>query len=144
MDNHEEWCKRVSKKYLKKRKIEYKQYRKEFLCSAFPMDLLGIGIFARAYKKHVAVFYDTKFWCTEINRDLSKVHIFLLYAGKMDFENTRRMHVWEYNNTRDIMQKFQTILDKEQEYQELTSTSGESTSEEFSEIEDTDAQPDPC
>ena len=142
ISEHEDWCRCISKKYLKKRNIQYKQYVKEFLHPAFPMDLLGIGIFARAYKKHVAVFYNTKFWCTEINRDLSKVSVFLVYTGRMDFENTHRMHVWEYNSTRDIILKYQKQLEKDREIIEPSETESEVSSDESSDVDnDTERRP---
>ena len=137
ISEHEDWCRRISEKFLQKRKIAYKQYFKEFLHPAFPMDLLGIGIFARAYKKHVAVFYNTKFWTTEINRDLSKVHVFLVYTGQMDFENTRRMHVWEYDNTRDIVLKYQKTLVKDRHLIDPSQTESEESSDEESVPEQT-------
>ena len=137
VDSHDTWCRKVSKKYLKKRNMSYKQFVKEFLHPAFPLDLFAIGIFARAYKKHVAVFYEHNYWCTEVNLDLNKCHVFLEYCGHLSFHSTRRMHSWEYNTSREIIQKYQKILDVEQaekEQYEYTSSSESSDEDSYSRV----------
>ena len=114
IEKHEDWCRKVSKKFLKKRDRTYAQFVREFLHPAFPLDLLAIGIFARAYKKHIAIFYNHKYWCTDINQDLNKCHVFLEYCGRLNFQSTRRMHSWEYNNCRDIILQYKKILATEE------------------------------
>ena len=91
----------------------YRRYVVEFLDPSFPFDIVGITIFARAYKCHVAIFVNHQFWTTEVNHDFRKIHIILAYCGGLDFQKTRMMHSWEYKAAKQTIDKYQrNVLNK--------------------------------
>ena len=55
---------------------------------------------ARAYKVHVAVFFNDSYWMTTAVTDLNKCKIFLLYRGSLVFEDSRWVTVAEYTERR--------------------------------------------
>ena len=70
----------------------------------FPLNTAGILIMSRAYKFHTAVFFNDKFWTT--SSDISALHkcsVFSVYRGGTVFQDTRRMHVEEYEERKAMI-----------------------------------------
>ena len=79
----------------------------------FPLDRAGILIMSRAYKLHTAVFFNEKFWITssEISA-LNKCTVFLIYRGGTVFQDTRRMHVEEYEARKGMIRNMGKYYEK--------------------------------
>ena len=73
----------------------------------FPMDEAGILIIARAYKIHVAVFFNDHYWITHVGNDLNKCKVFLVYRGNLVFVDSHRLMSKEYDERRPLMEKLQ-------------------------------------
>ena len=68
----------------------------EWLFEAYPLDELGITIWARCYRKHVCIFANSEFVTTHRNDDITKCGIHLVYRGDKVFEEARPMTSAEY------------------------------------------------
>ena len=72
-----------------------------------PLDEAGILIIARAYKIHVAVFFNDHYWISHFGNDLNKCKVFLVYHGNLVFLDSRRLMSKEYDERRQLMEKLQ-------------------------------------
>ena len=82
--------------YLQVKKKSWQQFKEEWLHDAFALNMVGIFIWARAYHKHVTVFFGYNYWTSHIDHDLNKVNIFLLYRGNNRFDETCMIGGMEY------------------------------------------------
>ena len=96
LENHESWCEQVAYNYLQVKNKSWQQFKDEWLHDAFALNMVGIFIWARAYHKHVAVFFGYNYWSSHIDHDLNKVNIFLLYRGNNRFDETCMIGGMEY------------------------------------------------
>ena len=96
LEKHEEWCETVAYNYLQVKWKTWKQFKVEWLHESFTLNMVGIFIWARAYHRHVAVFFGYNYWTSHINHDLNKVYIFLLYRGNNRFDKTHMIGGIEY------------------------------------------------
>ena len=90
------WIEKISRFFLKYKNRKYKHYIQEWLFEAYPLDELGITIWARCYRKHVCIFVNSEFYTTHQNDDITKCGIHLVYRGDKVFEQTRLMTAVEY------------------------------------------------
>ena len=97
LEKHEEWCETVAYNYLQVKQKTWKQFKAEWLHESFTLNMVGIFIWARAYHRHVAVFFGYNYWTSHIDHDLNKVHIFLLYRGNNRFDETCMIGGMEYH-----------------------------------------------
>ena len=96
IETHGAWMEKISRFFLKYKKRKYKHYIQEWLFEAYPLDELGITIWARCYRKHVCIFVNSEFFTTHWNDDITKCGIHLVYRGDKVFEQTRLMTSAEY------------------------------------------------
>ena len=101
----------VTEHFLAVRKRKFDDFIIEWLHGSFPLDEAGILITARAYKIHVAVFFNDSYWSTCADRDLNKCKVFLVYRGSLVFEDTRRMTTKEYQDHRPILRRLARYYD---------------------------------
>ena len=102
-----EWVEQVTKKFLKVRNRQLKEYLHYWLHGSFPLDEAGILILCRAYKVHTAVFFNDSYWTTEVDDDLHKCKVFLLYRGSLVFEDSRRMTTSEHRERTNVFKKLE-------------------------------------
>ena len=97
VDKHIDWVQQVTKPFLENICLSFQKFKDQWLHPMFPLNSAGILIMSRAYKLHTAVFFNDKFWTT--SSDISALHkcsVFLIYHGGTVFQDTRQMHVEEY------------------------------------------------
>ena len=119
VDRHLEWVKQVTEIFLQKKRMSFEQFRLQWLHGSFPLNTPGILILARAYKIHVAVFFNNNFWTTDSRRSLDRCTVFLLYRGSLVFENSRRMTSEEFTERKDYFRKLSRYYDKVHEENDL-------------------------
>ena len=107
VDNHLDWVKQVTQSFLSRKRMSFEQFRLQWLHSSFPLNSAGILILARAYKIHVAVFFNDHFWTTDSHTGLDRCSVFLLYRGNLVFENSRRLTTAEFDEKRCLMKKLE-------------------------------------
>ena len=104
-DKHKEWVKTVTASYLDTKKIKLQRFLGEWLHPQFPLSMPGILIIARAYKVHIAIFFNDSYWTTMSKTNFMKVSVFLLYRGGLNFEDSRLMTTQEYGSRKDYFAK---------------------------------------
>ena len=119
VDRHLEWVKQVTEIFLQKKRMSFEQFRLQWLHGSFPLNTPGILILARAYKIHVAVFFNNNFWMTDSHSGLDRCTVFLLYRGSLVFENSRRMTSEEFTEWKDYFRKLSKYYDKVHEDNDL-------------------------
>ena len=107
VDNHLDWVKQVTQSFLSRKRMSFEQFRLQWLHTSFPLNSAGILILARAYKIHVAVFFNDHFWTTDSHTGLDRCSVFLLYRGNLVFENSRRLTTAEFDEKRCLMKKLE-------------------------------------
>ena len=111
VETHDRWCRDISASYLKHhRKIRFDEYAEDF--PFFTLDSLGITLWARCYRKHVAIVCNYRFWCTRSDGDFDKCDIVLVYKGKGVFEDTRVKPLEECKDLGAILTKVQVVMDE--------------------------------
>ena len=76
-------------------------------------------ILARAYKIHVAVFFNNNFWTTDSHPGLERCTVFLLYRGSLVFDDSRRMTSEEFTEQKGYFPKLSKYYDKVYEENDL-------------------------
>ena len=112
VDRHLEWVKQVTEIFLQKKRMLFEQFRLQWLHGSFPLSTPGIMILARAYKIHVAVFFNNNFWTTDSHRGLERCTVFLLYRGSLVFEDSCRMTSEEFAEQKAYFKKLSKYYDK--------------------------------
>ena len=74
---HRKWCQKEASYVLGKRGLCFKKWKKQFLWLAF--DAVAIMIWARCYRKHVAIVFNYKCWTTHKTDDSSKCDVILAF-----------------------------------------------------------------
>ena len=69
-------------------------------------------IWARCYRKHVAIVFNYKCWTTHKTDDSSKCDVFLAFQGENCFEPTRVMTTEEYTSHQDAIARVQAHMDE--------------------------------
>ena len=119
VDWHLEWVKQVTEIFLQKKRMSFEQFRLQWLHGSFPLNTPGIMILARAYKIHVAVFFNNNFWTTDSCRGLERCTVFLLYRGSLVFDDSRRMTSEEFTEHKAWFKKLLKYYDKVHEENDL-------------------------
>ena len=78
VDCHLKWIKQVTEVFLEKKRLSFGQFQLQWLHGSFPLNTAGILILARAYKVHVAVFFNNNFWTTGAHHGLERCTVFLM------------------------------------------------------------------
>ena len=112
---HREWLETVSASFLckGKRHETLDGYLKYLPVEAFPLDLLGILIYARMCHQHVAVFVGEHYWTTHVDDDFQKCRVFLAYRGDLVFDDSRMMTGPEYALVREDVMRFRRHLERD-------------------------------
>ena len=113
VDKHIDWVQQVTKPFLERICLSFQKFKDQWLHPMFPLNSAGILIMFRAYKLHTAVFFNDKFWTTssEISA-LNKCTVFLIYRGGTVFQDTRQMHVEEYEARKGIIRNMEKYYEK--------------------------------
>ena len=98
---------------LEKKNRSFEDFLAEWLHGSFPIDEAGILIIARAYKIHVAVFFNEAYWTTNTSENLQEVKVFLLYRGNLVFEDSRRMSSEEFTARKQQLKKLEKYYGSE-------------------------------
>ena len=105
VETHMDWVKKVTSNLLEKKNRTFENFLSEWLHGSFPLDEAGILIIARAYKIHVAVFFNDHYWITHAGNDINKCKVFLVYRSNLVFVDSRRLMSKEYDERRPLMEK---------------------------------------
>ena len=111
VEGHQDWCRKNASYVAKKKNWKYDKFIKQFMYLA--LDPVGISIWARCFRKHVAICVNSTFWTTNIDKDIDKCDIVLLYRGYNMFEDTRVMLHEEYAFYADAIARTQAIVDEQ-------------------------------
>ena len=109
---NKDWCEKLTS-FLCKR---FDKTHARFMCN-FPfaaLDVCGITIWARCYRRQVAIVFNTSFWCTSRDQDIHKCDIILVYRGSNSFEDTRVMTMEEFNTLTDNVGRIQALMDEKE------------------------------
>ena len=60
---------------------------------------------------HFAVFFNHKYWSTQCHNELDKCPVYLLYCGKLVFDNTRHTPAEECNGKEGSLQETEKLYD---------------------------------
>ena len=99
--------------------MSFEQFRLQWLHGSFPLNTPGIMILARAYKIHVAVFFNNNYWTTDSRKGLERCSVFLLYRGSLVFDNSKRMTAEEFTERKAYFKKLSKYYDKVHEDNDL-------------------------
>ena len=108
-ENHEWFGKLTS--FLCKR---FDKTHAKLMCN-FPvaaLDVYGITIWARCYRRQVGIIFNTGFWYTSHEQDIHKCDIILIYRGSNRFEDTRAMTLEEFNTMLENIGHIQAVMDE--------------------------------
>ena len=100
-----DWVQKVTSNLLEKKNRTFENFLSQWLHGSFPLDEAGILIIARAYKIHIAVFFNDHYWISHVGNDLNKYKVFLVYCGNLVFLDSRRLMSKEYDERRQLMEK---------------------------------------
>ena len=114
VEKHMDWVQDVTHSYFEKKNIKFERFLQQWLHPQFPLSVPGILIMSRAYKLHMAVFFNDHYWTTCAESDLNKVSVFLIYCGNLVFEHSRRMTNPEAKERRQYFQKLEKYYDDKQ------------------------------
>ena len=111
-EKHKTWVKSVTASYLDGKKIKLDRFLDQWLHPQFPLSMPGILIIARAYKIHIAIFFNDSYWTTMSKTNLMKVTVFLLYRGNLIFEDSQLMTTQEYGGRKQYFLKLQKYFEE--------------------------------
>ena len=94
VEDHPDTCKKLASYVAKKKNWKYEKFIKQFMYLA--LEPVGITIWAWCFRKHVAICVNSTFWTTNIDKDIDKCDVVLVYRGYNMFEDTRVMLHEEY------------------------------------------------
>ena len=109
--NHQDWCRKLASYVGKKKNWKYEKFIKQFMYLA--LEPVGITIWARCYRKHVALCVNSTFWTTNLDKDIDKCDIVLVYRGYNMFEDTRVMLHEEYSFYSEAIARTQALVDEQ-------------------------------
>ena len=112
VENNEQWCQDVAQFVLGRKGISWKRFKNTWLADAFPLDEIGIMFFARCFKRHVCILFNTHFWTTHKDNDPKQCSIFLAYRGNMVYEDTVPMTKEEYKRSAEAIGRIQAKFDE--------------------------------
>ena len=112
VEDHEEWCEEVSRFVLGRKNMSWKRFKKTWLADAYPLDEIGVTFFARCFKRHICILFNTHFWTTHKDNDPKQCSIFLAYQGNMVYEDTVPMTKDEYKASAEAIGRIQAKFDE--------------------------------
>ena len=107
VENNEQWCQDVAEFVLGRKGISWKWFKNTWLADTFPIDEIGIMFFARCFKCHVCILFNTHFWTTHKDNDPKQCSSFLAYRGNMVYEDTVPMSKEEYKRSAEAIGRIQ-------------------------------------
>ena len=111
VDKHKDWVQKVTAQLLERKNRKFEDFLIYWLHGSFPLDEAGILILARAYKIHVAVFFNNHYWTTNKSSNLNECTVFLIYRGDLVFMDSRHLLTKEFDEHRPLMQKLKKYYD---------------------------------
>ena len=112
VEDHEYWCMQVSSFVLGKKNLSWKHFKSTWLADAFPLDEIGIMFFARYFRRHICILFNTHFWTTHKDNDPRQCSIFPAYRGNMVYEDTVPMTQQEYKASVEAIGQIQAKFDE--------------------------------
>ena len=109
---NKEWLEKLTSFLCKWFDKTHKRFMKNIPFAA--LDVCGITIWARCYRRHVGIVFNTSFWCTSREQDLQKCDVILVYRGSNSFENTRVLTMDEFNTMSDKVGRIQALMDEKE------------------------------
>ena len=112
VNDREPWCKDIAEFYLDYKNRKWESYKQEWLHEAFPLDQVGITFFARCYRWHICVFFNTHLWTTHKDNDIKQCTIFLVYRGSKTYWDSREMTADEAKGCQSAIGRIQAMVDE--------------------------------
>ena len=112
VNDREPWCKDIAEFYLDYKNRKWENYKQEWLHEAFPLDQVGITFFARCYRRHICVFFNTHLWTTHKDNDIKQCTIFLVYRGSKTYWDSREMTADEAKGCQSAIGRIQAMVDE--------------------------------
>ena len=82
---HETFIKNIVSDLLKRQGLSVEEYCQNIVKPGWPLDKIGLVLFACSYKIHTCVFVEGKFWTTDREETIKSADIYLVYCGKLCF-----------------------------------------------------------
>ena len=112
VNDREPWCKDIAEFYLDYKNRKWENYKQEWLHEAFPLDQVGITFFARCYRRHICVFFNTHLWTTHKDNDIKQCTIFLVYRGSKTYWDSREMTADEAKGCQSAIGRIHAMVDE--------------------------------
>ena len=94
MKSHQYFVERVGGYLIRRKGLTVEDYMYNVVQPHVPLDEIGILLYARMYKIHIAVILEGKYWTTNTDETLNCTTLYLVYLGKMKFNDTTRKGSW--------------------------------------------------
>ena len=94
MKSHRYFVERASGYLIRRKGLTVEDYMYNVVQPHVPLDEIGVLLYARMYKIHVAVILERKYWTTNRDETLKRATLYLVYLGKMKFNDTTRKGSW--------------------------------------------------
>ena len=76
LEESPEWCEKVTSFMCKRYGRTYEKFAESF--PVFALDVCGITIWARCYRRQVGIVFNTSFWCTSRSQEIERCEIILV------------------------------------------------------------------
>ena len=94
MKSHQYFVERVGGYLIRRKGLTVEDYMYNVVQPHVPLDEIGILLYARMYKIHIAVILEGKYWTTNTDETLNCATLYFVYLGKMKFNDTTRKGSW--------------------------------------------------
>ena len=94
MKSHWYFVERVGGYLICRKGLTVEDYMYNVVQPHIPLDKIGIVLYARMYKIHIAVILEDKYWTTNRDEKLNHATLYLVYLGKMQLYDTTRKGSW--------------------------------------------------
>ena len=94
MKSHRYFVERVGGYLIRRKGLTVEDYMYNVVQPHVPLDKIGILLYARMYKIHIAVILEGKYWTKNRDETLNCATLYLVYLGKMQFYDTTRKGSW--------------------------------------------------
>ena len=85
---HETFIENIASDLLKRKGLSVQEYCDNIVKLGWPLDKIGLVLFACLYKIHICVFVEGKFWTTDRKETIKSADIYLVYCDKLRFFDT--------------------------------------------------------
>ena len=94
MESHHYFVEKVGGYLTHRKGLDVEEYMYNVVLPSVPLDEIGILLYARMYKIHIAIILQGKYWTTNRDEALNKATIYLIFCGHMQFFDTTRKGSW--------------------------------------------------